>query len=111
VCRALTVVCVAAGQPSLAALKRAASAAEWELAPGAIEPDAALAQIEERKAHVLVVWGAFGDLVKTARERFPGLRIIAIGRDQIAEADVSLSSIKGVKEAILGAPPGGPVRA
>ena len=109
-CRALIVVCVAAGRPSLTALKRSSAAREWELAPGATVAEDALEQIESRKAHVLVVWGSFADLVKRARERFPALRIVAVGRDPIPEADASISSVKGVKDAILAAPPRGPVR-
>ena len=79
-CRALQIVCVAGGKPSLATLKRATVAEEWELTPGATDAEEALAQIESRKAHVLVTWGAFADLVKQARERFPGLRIVVVGR-------------------------------
>ena len=110
-CRALQVVCVAAGEPSLRTLKRAAVSKDWELTLGATDADAALEQIAERRAHVLVAWGAFGDLVRRARERFPGLRIVAVGRTPIEEADVNLNSIKGVRDAVLGVPPpGGPVR-
>ena len=105
------VLCVAAGRPSLQALKRAAVAQEWELTPGATTMKEALDQLDERKPHVLIAWGAFADLVREARDRFPTLRIIAIGRRPLEEADVNLPAIKGVREAILGVPPvGGPVR-
>ena len=111
-CRALQVVCVAAGEPSLRTLKRAALASDWELTPGATDDDAALAQIGARRAHVLVAWGAFGDLVREARVRFPALRIVAVGRTPIPEADVNLTSITGVRDAVIGIPPpGGPVGA
>ena len=110
-CRSLQILCVASGRPSLQALKKAAVAQEWELTPGAITMREALDQLDERKPHVLVAWGAFADLVKEARDRFPSLRIIAIGRMPVEEADVNLSSIKGVREAIAEAPPPrGPVR-
>jgi hypothetical protein len=109
-CRALTVVCVAADQPSLLALKRATAATEWELAPGATTAQDALDQIESRRAHVLVVWGPFAELVDRARERFPGLRIIAVGGDRNRAADASVASVEDVKAAVLGAPPRGPVR-
>ena len=33
-CRALQILCVASGRPSLQALKKAAVAQEWELTPG-----------------------------------------------------------------------------
>jgi hypothetical protein len=111
VCRALQVVCVAAGEPSLRTLKRAAVSADWELTAGATDAHDALAQIVDRRAHVLVAWGAFADLVRQARQRSPALRIVAVGRTVMPEADVNLSSIKGVRDAILGIPPrGGPVR-
>ena len=110
-CRALLILCVASGRPSLQALKKAAVAQEWELTPGATTTVEALDQLDERKAHVLVAWGAFAALVREARDRYPRLRIIAIGRTPIEEADVNLTAIKGVREAILGTPPvGGPVR-
>ena len=110
-CRALQILCVASGRPSLQALKKAAVAQEWELTPGATTTEEALDQLDERKAHVLVAWGAFADLVKEARDRYPTLRIVAIGKRPIEEADVNLTSIRGVREAIQGAPPvGGPVR-
>jgi hypothetical protein len=110
-CRSLQVLCVAGGRPSLQALKRAAVAQEWELTPGATTMKEALDQLDERKPHVLIAWGAFADLVREARDRFPTLRIIAVGRRPIPEADVNLTAINGVRNAILGVPPpGGPVR-
>ena len=110
-CRALQILCVASGRPSLQALKKAAVAQEWELTPGATTMAEALDQLDERKAHVLVAWGAFADLVKEARDRYPTLRIIAIGKRPMEEADVNLTAINGVREAIIGQPPvGGPVR-
>ena len=109
-CRALQVLCVAGGEPSLDALKRAAVGQEWEVS-GAVGAEAALRELSARSPHILVVWGAFGDLVRQAREASPGLRIVAVGRSPMAEADVNLSSIKDVRNAILGVPPpGGPVR-
>ncbi|MFN2545713.1 MAG: hypothetical protein ABR600_14245 [Actinomycetota bacterium] len=110
-CRALTVLCVASGRPSLQALKKAAVAREWELTPGATTVDDALDQLDERKPHVLITWGAFAGLVKEARSRYPSLRIIAVGRTAVPDADVNVPSVKGVRDAILGVPPaGGPVR-
>ena len=110
-CRSLQIVCVAAGEPSLRALKKAMVTQEWELTAGATDADAALQQIAQRKAHVLVTWGAFEDLVTRARERFPGLRIVAVGRTPLDGADAHVTSIKQARDAILGSPPsGGPVR-
>src|SRR5439155_8628217 len=110
--RALQVVCVAADGPSLQTLKRATVSQHWELTPGATGLDEALEQIADRRAHVLVVWGDFPGLVKTARERVASLRIVAVGHDEIPEADVNVPSVDDVRDAIVGAPPaGGPVRA
>ena len=110
-CRALQIVCVASGAPSLQALKRAAVSEAWELTVGATDAEDALQQIGHRRAHVLVTWGSFDDLVTQARQRFPHLRIIAVGRKPVVGADVNLTSITGVRDAILGIPPpGGPVR-
>jgi hypothetical protein len=110
VCRALQVVCVASDAASLQALKRATVSQDWELTPGATDADEALAQIEDRKAHVLVVWGRFDGLVDSARERRPGVRIIAVGDDPEG-VDVTVPSMEDVRGAVLGVPPpGGPVR-
>ena len=93
------------------ALKKAAVAREWELTPGATTMDEALDQLDERKPHVLIAWGAFAGLIREARSRYPNLRIIAVGRTPVEDADVNVASVKGVRGAILGTPPpGGPVR-
>ena len=108
-CRALQVVCVAADAESLSALKHAAVAQDWELTAGATDGDAALAQLEERRAHVLVVWGEFDGLVERARELRPGMRVVAVA-GSVADADVRVESIDEVRDSILGIPPrGGPV--
>ena len=111
-CRALKVVCVAAGAPSLEALRRAASGPDWELATGATSADEALGQIEEQRPHVLVTWGSFRDLVEAVRARYPGMRIVWVGRgEDVPEANASIRSLKEVRDAIKGVPPpGGPVR-
>ena len=111
-CRALKVVCVAAGAPSLEALKRATAGPDWELTPGATSAEEALAQIDGQRAHVLVTWGSFAELVRTARERYPGMRIVWVGRgEEVPEANASIRGLKGVREAVKGLPPpGGPVR-
>jgi hypothetical protein len=111
-CRALKVVCVAAGAPSLGALKRAVAGPEWELTAGATSAAEALAQLESERAHVLVTWGSFAELVGEARQRWPGLRIVSVGRgEKVPGADASIRSVKEVRDAIRGlSPPAGPVR-
>ena len=107
-CRAIRVLCVAADADALAALKRATVAAEWELARGAVSPDDALAQLEQERPHVLVVFGPFEELVRRARERSPGIRVIA-DRD-LPGASAVVASMEEVRAAIKGRPrPGGPV--
>ena len=109
-CRALTVVCCALDDAALQTLKRAIVSTDWELAPGATGAEEAFEQIEDHRAHILVVWGDFPELIREARERFPALRIVLIG-PELAEADVTVASVEEAKGAILGSPPvGGPVR-
>ncbi len=108
-CRAVKVLCVAVDAQSLAALKRAAVSADWELAPGAVSVQAALSQMEEERPHVLVAFGPFEELALKARERFPGLRIVT-DRD-LPGADAVAPSLQEVRGAVKGLPrPGGPVR-
>jgi predicted oxidoreductase len=112
-CRALVVVCAAPDRESLMALKRAAVGSEWELSPGATTDDEAIAEIEERLAHVLVVSGGVGDVVSRARERWPGLRIVVVAPPPgPTDATVVVGSLDEVRGAVMGLPsPGGPVRA
>jgi hypothetical protein len=108
VCRALKVLCVAADQASLRELRHAAVGATWELAPGALTEDDALAQLTDGRAHVMVVFGDFAGLSARAREAYPGLRIVA-DRDA-PEVNEVVSSLEEVRPAIAGLPrPGGPV--
>jgi len=108
-CRALTVLCVATDAESLAALKRATVSADWELAPGAQDEEGALAQIDAERPHIMVVFGPYERLVSLARERFPGMRIVA-DRD-LPGATVVATSLEEVRPLVTGLPrPGGPVR-
>jgi hypothetical protein len=69
-----------------------------------------MSQLEEGRAHVLVVDGNFPGLMSKARERYPALRIVSTA--DAPEATVVVSSLEDVRPAILGLPrPGGPVRA
>jgi hypothetical protein len=102
------VLCVAPDRAALTALKAAAVSAEWELA-GAVDEDDALAQIDAERPHVLVAFGAFEQLVTTARRRFPGMRIIA-DRD-LPGATAVATSLAEVRGLVGGGPrPGGPIR-
>ena len=94
-CRALKVLCVATDAGSLAALKRAVVSAEWELAPGAADEEAAFAPYER--------------LVALTRERFPAMRIVA-DRD-LPGATVVAASVEEARGLLKELPrPGGPVR-
>ena len=109
-CRALIVLCVADDGASLAALKAATVAAEWELAAGATDMRAALDQIDVERPHVLVAFGDQAGLVTIVRERFPAMRIVT-DRDTPG-ATVVATSIDEVRGLVLGLPrPGGPVGA
>jgi hypothetical protein len=108
-CRALKVLCVAEDDASLAELKRATVAADWELAPGATDLRAALDQIDAERPHFLVAFGGFEDLVALASERFPGMRIVT-DRD-VPGATAVATSANEVRGLLRGQPrPGGPVR-
>lgn len=108
-CRALKVLCVATDADALRDVKMAAVGASWELAPGAVDAEDALAQMGEGRPHIMVIFGEYGDLIAQARELYPGLRVIA---DTPAEGvDVVVASLEDVRPSILGAPkPSGPVR-
>jgi hypothetical protein len=108
-CRALKVLCLASDGQTLMDLKRAAVSAEWELAPGAITEDDALAQLEAERPDVLVVFGQFEGLVSRARDRRPNLRIVC-DRD-LPGATVVVGSREEIRDAVRALPsPGGPVR-
>jgi hypothetical protein len=112
VCRALLVVCVAPDRESLVELKRASVATEWELTPGATTVEDAVAQVEDRGAHVLVAAGAVvPEVVAAARGRWPWLRIVAVSNDPVEGASAVVATLDGVRAAVKGLPPpGGPVR-
>jgi hypothetical protein len=108
VCRSVKVLCVATDRESLDELKRAAVAAEWELAPGATSAEEALAQLESERPHMLVAFGPYEALVATARERVPWIRIVT-DRDAPG-ADVVAASPEEVRGALVSQPrPGGPI--
>jgi hypothetical protein len=105
----LKVLCVAQDEGSLAALRRAAVSAEWELAPGATTQEDALAQLHDVRPHVVVVSGPFEGFVARALEIAPYLRVIA--DRELPGAGVVVGSPEEIREAIAGRRrPGGPVR-
>jgi hypothetical protein len=103
------VLCVAADEGTLAALRRASVAAEWELTPGATGELDALASIDRDRPHAVVVFGGFERLVALTRERFPAIRIVTDrgmpGTDAVAS---SPEEVRGVLRTL--ASPRGPVR-
>jgi hypothetical protein len=107
-CRALKVLCVAIDDASVAALKKAAVSADWELAGGATNETDAVGQIDAERPHVLVVFGPYERLVALTRERFPGVRIVA-DRDMPGATAVA-TSLEEVRGLIRSIPrPGGPI--
>ena len=45
---------------------------------------------------MLVTWGSFAELVRTARERYPGMRIVWVGRgEEVPEANASIRGLNG----------------
>lgn len=109
VCRALKVLCVAEDPGSLAALKRAAVSADWELTAGAVTEEEALSQLHEEHPHVVVAFGPFERLVARALDAYPYLRVVA-DRDLPGASGVA-ASLEEVRDAVRGrSRPGGPVR-
>jgi hypothetical protein len=111
VCRALLVVCVAPDRESLMELKRATVGTDWELTPGATTAVDAVAQIEDRNAHVLVVSGPLAaEVVAAVRERSQWVRVIAVAEADVEGASTVVASLDEVRGAVKGLPsPGGPV--
>jgi hypothetical protein len=108
-CRALKVLCVASDRQALMDLKRAAVSAEWELAPGAIGEDDALAQLEAERPHVMVVFGDFEALVWRVREGRPTMRIVC--DRELPGATVVVERPEEIRDAVRALPrPAGPVR-
>lgn len=109
VCRAVKVLCLAEDEPSLAALRRATVAAEWELTPGATNGTDALAVVDAERPHALVAFGDFERIVALVRERFPATRIVTDRAAPGASAVVaSAEEVRGALRAL--ARPGGPIR-
>lgn len=107
-CRALKVLCVAEDPTALAALKRAAVSADWELAPGAAGQEEAVRQLHEERPHVLVAFGAFEGFVARALEAYPALRVVT-DRD-VPGVGAVVGSLEEVRAAVLGRSRPGPVR-
>jgi hypothetical protein len=108
VCRAVKVLCVATDDDALRALRRVATAAEWELTPGATDETDALGLIDTERPHAMVVFGDFERLVGLVRDRFPAMRIVT-DRDTPG-ANAVAASLEDVREVLrsLGHP-GGPI--
>jgi hypothetical protein len=108
VCRAVKVLCVATDDEALGALRRAATAAEWELTPGATNETDALGMIDAERPHAMVVFGSYETLVSLVRDRFPAMRIVT-DRDAPGTSAVA-SSRDEVREILRSlARPGGPI--
>jgi hypothetical protein len=108
VCRALKVLCVAWDDEALDALRRATTAAEWELTPGATNETDALGLIDAERPHAMVAFGTYGELVSLVRDRFPAMRIVT-DRDTPGTSAVA-SSHDDVRDLLRSlARPGGPI--
>ena len=99
-CRALTVLCAAADPARLAALKRAAVAAEWEVVGGASSIDDLLVQLAERRPNVLVLDSGLGeDAALRARTIVPHARIVSLG--PLPGADAVATALERIRDAIV----------
>ena len=106
-CRALKVLCAAASRERLAEMKRATVSVNWELVGGAMSIEELTEQVALHNPDVVVVDQTLGapalDAVAATR---PLVRLISVG--EVSGADTR--SLDGVRDAILGIHPGGPVR-
>jgi hypothetical protein len=107
-CRAVKVLCVAADDDALRALRQLTTAAEWELTSGATNETDALGLIDSERPHAVVAFGDFERLVSLVRDRFPAMRIVT-DRDTPGTNAVAASR-EDVREVLrsLGQP-GGPI--
>jgi hypothetical protein len=111
-CRALRVLCGAADAGALAALKRAAVSAHWELVGGATSGAELVRQAAEWRPDVVVVEAGLVVDVAGLRAAAPGARIVAVGEAEGLDVDAVAADPGDLRAAILGLPgPGGPVRA
>jgi hypothetical protein len=102
------VLCVATDDHALRALRRLATAAEWELTPGATEETDALGLVDSERPHAMVVFGDFERLVSLVRDRFPAMRIVT-DRDTPGTNAVA-GSPEDVREVLRSLDrPGGPI--
>ena len=107
-CRALKVLCVAEDPASLQALKQACVSVEWELSAGATNEADALAMIDADRPHVMVAFGAYGSMVSSVAERFPGMRVVVDRNTPGASAmAASLDEVRGLIKRLPR--PGGPI--
>ena len=107
-CRALKVLCVAPDPGTLAALKRAAVSADWELTAGATDDEHALAQLHEERPHVVVAFGEASDgFVRRALDAYPALRVVT--DHAVDGAAAVVTGLEEVRDAVLGRSRPGPV--
>jgi len=105
-CRALTVLCAAAGAEVLAELKTAAVAADWELVGGAASLEELERQLATWEPNVILIDASLGsEAVRMARRSHPGARVVSVG--SIEGADAMAGSLEEVRAAILGIPQSG----
>ena len=104
----MKVLCVAKDDEALEALRRATTAAEWELTAGATNEIDALGLVDAERPHAVVAFGSYAELVWLVRDRFPAMRIVT-DRD-LPGASAVASSLDDVRELLRAlARPGGPI--
>lgn len=101
-------LCVAEDGERLRELRYAAVAAEWELCPAATTATEASALLDGERPHILVAVGPFEELVASARQRFPALRIVT--DKELPESDAVMTSLEQLRDLVRGTTPRGPVR-
>jgi DNA-binding NarL/FixJ family response regulator len=109
-CRALKLLCAAAGRERLMELKRAAVGATWELVGGAASGPELAAYVAELGPDIVVLDAALGaEAVTAIRAGRATARIVSVGH--LDGVDAVADSLEDVRQAVLGVPKrGGPVR-
>lgn len=109
-CRGLRVLCAADGRERLAAVKRAAVGASWEVEGGAASLEELVEQLDGARPDVVVLDAGLGpEAAAIVRRVRPSARVVGFGH--VPGADAHGDSAEELRAAILGLPkPGGPVR-
>jgi DNA-binding NarL/FixJ family response regulator len=111
-CRAIRILCAAAGPSRLDELKRAAVSAHWELVGGATSLEQLSDHAADWEPDVIVLEAGLGaEAVLLARRLRPVARVVVVGAaEPLQGCDETVEFLEDIRPAIMGLRrPGGPV--